>query len=233
MRAYPFAIASMLAVAGISHSPLRGHEGPGDDGGDRGDSSGTGSIQGTFASFERVKTRGATSERDVVVYLVSDSRTEHAPPATPPVVSQEKLEFSPHVLPVLAGSTVVFRNLDGVTHNVFSAEDCCSMDIDMESGGPETTRKFTEPCVVSAVCRLHPDMSLWIVVLDNPWFTHVELEKVEQGDDKVYTSAFEIAGVPPGTYTLTFWNKALKPQEYEVTVEPGKATSFDVTIAKQ
>src|SRR5690606_11086411 len=84
----------------------------------------TGAVRGTFTSLQRLLTRGATSQRDVVVYLRSAAPAEHAPPREPVVVVQEKLAFQPHVLPVVRGTTVRFENRDDVDHNVYSAEGC-------------------------------------------------------------------------------------------------------------
>ena len=46
-------------------------------------------------------------------------RKEHAR------MDQKNLMFVPHVLPVLAGTTVDFMNSDDVLHNVFSPDKCC------------------------------------------------------------------------------------------------------------
>jgi len=191
----------------------------------------TGSVVGTFKSLARLQTRGATSQKDVVLYLTSEVKKEHDPPAAPVEVTQSKLQFVPHVLPVLAGTTISFKNADGVTHNVFCSEVCCPVDKDMPASS-SATHVFDKPGLASIVCRLHPDMSLWVIVLDNPWFTRIELEKSEDGGEKSYSAPYRISGVPPGEYTLTFWNKKLQPQAFPVTVEAGKETTVDVQIAE-
>jgi len=189
----------------------------------------TGTVRGTFTSHQRLLTRGATSQRDVVVYLRSTEEEQHAPPQEPAVVTQKQLQFHPHVLPLLRGTPIRFVNEDGVDHNVFSTEECCAIDLDMP---PHTTKEITalRDCVASVVCRLHPEMSLWIVVLDNPWFAHVELEKDKQGDVRIYSAEYSIRDVPPGTYALTFWNKKLRPMEFPVVVKPDSETVQDVVI---
>lgn len=195
----------------------------------REDAGPTGSVRGTFVSHERLLTRGATSQRDVVIYLRAARELPHAPPAEPALVSQRKLQFHPHVLPVLRGTRVRFLNEDDVTHNVFSTEDCCTVDLTM---APHTDSPvvFAEEGVASMVCRLHPEMSLWVVVLRDPWFTHVELEKELWEEGRSYSAAYAIEGVPPGTYTLSFWNKKLRPQEYTVSVGAGRVTELDVVV---
>lgn len=191
-----------------------------------------GSVKGTFTSLERLKTKGDTSERDVVLYLREKTPTPHRPPAEAVVVRQERLTFKPHVLPVMAGTRIRYENVDAVVHNVFASESCCKVNLDM----PATSNgevSFQEVGVASIICRLHPDMSMFVVVLDNPYFTGIELTKQggKEGDGPAqYSGGFEIRDVPPGEYVLTFWNKKLKPMEFPVRVEEGKSTAVDVLV---
>lgn len=187
----------------------------------------TGSVSGKFTALSRVKTRGDTSEKDIVVYLKPAKAQEHTPPSAPIEVLQEKLQFKPHVLPVLKGSSLSFKNADTVTHNVFAKDDCCSMDMDMPAGNDGAV-KLDKSGVVSVICRLHPEMSMFIVVLDDPWFAHAELKKVKVDGKSTYTCEYSISGVPPGSYTLTFWNKKLKAAEFEITIEAGADTALDI-----
>ena len=190
-----------------------------------------GSVTGIFLSRERLKTRGDTSQRNVVIYLTQEKEGEYAPPQEPVIVGQKKLKFIPHVVPILRGTTVRFENLDDVTHNTFASDTCCSMDVDMDAG-KNASYVFNKSGVASLVCRLHPDMSMWVVVLDNPYFTGVEVKKEKVDDENVYRAKFTIEGVPPGTYTLTFWNKKLAPQETSISVASGIATEVDILIEK-
>jgi len=188
-----------------------------------------GVVRGSFTSHQRLLTRGATSQRDVIVYLTADRASTQPSPTKPAVVSQERLRFDPHVLAIRCGSKVQFVNKDDVDHNVFSAEKCCSMDL-MMSPRSEKEVAFDEVGVSSIVCRLHPEMSLWIVVLRDPWFTQIQLDKQKDGDGSAYTADYKIPDVPPGQYTLTFWNKKLRPVEYKVTVAAGEETRLDISI---
>jgi hypothetical protein len=64
-------------------------------------------------------------------------------------------------------------------------------------------------------------MEAFIVVLDTPYFTKT--------DDK---GAFQIAGVPPGHYTLEAWSEKLKGIHQPVIVEAGKPTAVQVALVK-
>lgn len=190
----------------------------------------TGSLSGQFISKKRLKTRGPTSERDVVLYLKSKSPQKHAAPKEPAVVLQEKLQFSPHVIPLLIGSKVSFQNKDQVDHNVFASEPCCCVD-STAGPGKEVSYQFDKPGVASIVCRLHPDMSVWVMALEEPWFTSVELNKEKsQEGNRLYRAEYSIADIPAGEYSMTFWNKKLQPETRTVVIKAGEATSFDFVI---
>ena len=72
----------------------------------------TGSIKG------EVTVSGVRSPENLVVYI-DNVPGEYPPPAEPAEVDQKKLVFIPHVLPVVKGTTVVFKNGDPLLHNVF------------------------------------------------------------------------------------------------------------------
>lgn len=189
----------------------------------------TGGVKGSFRSLERLKTKGDTSQRDLVIYLEEKVKTDHAAPSDPVKVKQERLVFKPHVLPVVKGTKVEFTNGDDVVHNVFAQDDCCKVDVDMPAGKVES-QTFETLGVASIVCRLHPDMSMYVVVLENPYFTAVEIAKSDQEGDggATYGTTYEIANVPPGDYSLTFWNKKLAPKKFDITIQAGETTTFDI-----
>ena len=72
----------------------------------------TGSIKGEITAS------GVRSPEDVVVFIESVPGEQKAP-AEPAMMDQKKLTFVPHVLPIVKGTTVNFRNGDPVLHNVF------------------------------------------------------------------------------------------------------------------
>lgn len=191
-----------------------------------------GKIVGTFETTEKVKLRGDTSEKDIVFFLekVGDNRF---PPSNKAIeVDQKKLTFVPHVLPVLAGSTVRFKNSDNVKHNIFASDDCCKVDQDTEVGGHHDI-EFDKAGVSALVCRIHPEMSMFVIVLENPHFTQAELSKGENAEGKrAYLTKFVLDGVPPGKYRLKTWNKRLPPVSTEVEVADGVTTNVELKHEK-
>jgi plastocyanin len=67
-----------------------------------------------------VKVKGLRSPANILVYLSKAPAASGEMSTTKLVMDQRNLEFIPHVLPILVGSTVQFPNNDKVDHNVFS-----------------------------------------------------------------------------------------------------------------
>ncbi len=136
-------------------------------------------------------------------------------PAEPPIVDQWNVEFIPHVLPALKGSTIDFPNTDSVRHNVYSPVPIPGTHRMLSLGtyDPEVIKiiRLDKPGEIALRCNVHKEMSAFIVVLDNPYFTLT---------DK--TGEFELDNVPPGDYTLKTWQEKYKPVTQQVTVKPNQ-----------
>ena len=154
---------------------------------------------------------------NVVVYL------EKAPagpaPAEHPAMTQKDERFIPHVLPILAGTTVEFPNQDEIFHNVFSLSGPKQFDLPKYPAGASRSVTFPKPGVVNVFCHIHTDMSAVVLVLENPYF-------VTPGED----GKFSLAGVPPGDYTLIAWHERIKPVKQKIRVVAGRATTMNFDI---
>ena len=189
-----------------------------------------GSIRGTIsASGTTVKTTGATSYKHVVVYL--EPADKKAAPAVKKTVQmdQKGLVFKPHVMAVQKGTTVDFLNSDSINHNVFCVDDCCDGKMDLGQWGRGQKRSYTFDKVGPAtlLCKLHPEMSAYVVVVDTPHFTIAAIDGESQ------KAAYSIANVPPGKYVLKTWHKKLNVTTQEVVIEDGKATTQDIVLKKK
>ena len=166
----------------------------------------------------QISAPGLRSAADIVVSLHAP-HVVAAPETTPAEMDQKDMTFEPHVVAVTTGSTVRFLNSDPVAHNVFSPEG--SYDLGTWQQGQSKEHTFTAAGVYTQLCRLHPEMEGYVVVLDTPYFA-------VSGPD----GHFEIDDVPAGQYTLETWSEKLKPVKQTVTVERGKTTTASVTLAK-
>ncbi len=174
----------------------------------------TGSIQG--------KLIGYPDPQNVVVYI-DNVPGEHPPPEELVELDQVKLEFVPHVLPVVKGTTVRFHNNDPVSHDI-TWPACCGGAYPSHSLGTwdkGNTKDFTyaKEGKLTLLCKVHPRMEAHVVVLQNPFFT--------KGNEE---GTFEIKEVPPGEYLLKAWcpkPRKRKPKVAKVTVAAGKVTDQD------
>jgi len=138
----------------------------------------------------------------VVVWLeptagapVMPVKTSHAQ-----MIQRDKT-FSPHVLPVLAGTVVNFPNYDPIFHNAFSNYDGQVFDIGLYAPGTTRAIAFRREGVARVFCNIHPAMSAVIVVLKSPYFA------VSNPN-----GAFEILGVPPGSYRMHVFHERATEQ---------------------
>jgi plastocyanin len=129
-----------------------------------------GPVSGTV---EIVDAGGAkrTTVREVLVYL---DGVETPVPAsllepTPELKSEDKV-FVPHVLVVPVGEEVTFPNVDEIMHNVFSITRGNRFDLGLYKSGARKNYVFETPGVARIYCNIHPQMSAFVLVRDNPYF---------------------------------------------------------------
>ncbi len=181
-----------------------------------------GSIKG------EVSASGVRSPEYVVVYI-EKAPGEYKPPAKAVEMDQKKISFIPHVLPIVVGTTVVFKNSDPLLHNVFwpASEDGSYESNNLGTWGQGDSRSFTFNKLghVVLLCNIHPEMEGHILVLQNPYFAVVGKE-----------GTYEIKDVPPGNYTLKTWYpqpRKLKSQSAQVTVSAGKTATQDFSLSRR
>ncbi len=128
---------------------------------------------------------------------------------------QKDKTFSPHVLPISAGTSVEFPNADPIFHNAFSSYNGQIFDVGLYPPGSARVVRFTREGVVRVFCNIHSSMSALIVVLGTPYFAATRRD-----------GSFEVLNVPPGGYQLAVFHErateaTLKGLERRITVEPG------------
>ena len=125
--------------------------------------------------------------RDAVVYL---ERVDGPAPRPAPghvVMDQKNLAFAPHVLPVVAGTTVDFTNSDDIQHNVFSpSKSAGAFDLGSYSRGEMRSVTMSEPGDVLVLCNIHMEMEAHILVVRDPFFALTDAD-----------GRYRIADVPP------------------------------------
>jgi plastocyanin len=124
-----------------------------------------------------------------------------------PRMDQRNETFVPHVLAIVAGTTVDFPNSDRVYHNVFSLSRARSFDLGRYPAGRSKSVRFDRPGVVRVFCEIHSHMSAFILVFAHRYFAVTD-------DDGRY----RIDNVPPGSYTLVAWNESVPQTTRRVVV---------------
>jgi plastocyanin len=146
-----------------------------------------------------------------VVYLDPAPRAAFDAREEPRVrLDQRDEQFVPHVLAIVAGTTVDFPNNDRTYHNVFSLSKTRSFDLGRYAAGRSKAIRFDRPGIVRVFCDIHSHMSAFILVFAHRYFAVTN-------DDGRYA----IDNVPPGSYTVVAWNEAMSPESRRVTVPEG------------
>jgi plastocyanin len=187
-----------------------------------GDTAGAAYDSRKFKFAERVN---YAEMHDFVVYVVGTVGTNAALPdkrvqvITTKKVSQRGAMFSPHVLPVMAGTTVQWPNYDEILHNVFSLSETKPFDLDLYKAPVVKQVTFDQPGRVDVFCSIHTAMSCVVLVLENPYFAATS----EKG-------RYVILNVPAGTYQLKAWHERLPAQVQEITVPEKGEVKADFTL---
>ncbi len=176
-----------------------------------------GAITGT------VKCKRVRYPENVVVYIEKIGDNKFPAPEEHGVVDQFNLTFVPHVIAIQMGTTIDFPNSDSVRHNVLSPPDCpIQFNLGTYDVGVVKHVTFDKSGEIPLLCNVHAEMSAFVIVLENPYFSIT-------GKDGV----FKIENVPAGTYKLSAWHERLKTITKDVTIEAGKTANVDFQLKKR
>ncbi len=119
------------------------------------------------------------------------------------VLDQVNKTFIPHVMPVLKGATLRLKNGDPFLHNVhaYVNKQTFFNRALPPIKGVTIAQVLKDPATYVMLCDVHTEMSAYLVVLENPFFT--------QPDESGF---YLIRSIPPGEYTLVRYD----PEEKEL-----------------
>ncbi len=154
---------------------------------------------------------GKVSPGKSVVYVDAIPGKTFPAPAQKPLLSQQGLMFSPHLIVVQQGTTVEFQNNDSVQHNIFwpsiSGNKKEGHNLGTWPKGEKRDFKFDQPGVVPLLCNVHSEMSGFIIVSPTPYFAETDAN-----------GNYKIENVPDGKYTVVAWHEGSKQQTKPVEV---------------
>ncbi len=180
----------------------------------------------TSRALKFAEVKNYEDEHDFVVHIMGAVGTNTPAAVTTPrqVITEKKISqkgamFSPHVMPIVVGTTVEWPNYDDILHNVFSMSESNPFDLDLYKAPVVKSWKFDRPGRVDVYCSIHSQMSCVILVLENPFFAST--------DGK---GRYSIPNVPPGTYKLKAWYERLPAEVKEVIVPETGEVKVDFVL---
>ncbi|HEX6306619.1 MAG TPA: carboxypeptidase regulatory-like domain-containing protein [Longimicrobiales bacterium] len=163
-------------------------------------------------AFQRVAVNDDGTLRNVFVYVRDGLGERQFGSATEQkVIDQVGCMYQPHVTGLQTGQPLVFRNSDGLLHNVNAQPEANRpFNISQPTSMDSPARTFTQPEIMIPIrCDVHGWMEAYVAVVEHPYFAVT-------GED----GSFRIENLPPGDYTVEAWHERLGTQTMQVTVAP-------------
>ena len=176
--------------------------------------------------------------KNVVIY----ARVRGAKPTVPdknPVMDQKGCAYYPHVLAVVAGSTVDLTSSDPVAHNVHShAKKNEAINYQIPQPGKVIPHKVAKAEEIKFTCDIHAWMTGYIVAVPNNFFTvtgyknadgtWISSDNYEKSAD---AGAYSIAEVPAGKVRVIAWHEELGSANKTVEVPASGDIAVNFTSA--
>lgn len=158
---------------------------------------------------------------NIFVHVTNPPEGNYTAPSEPAVIDQRGCQYHPHVIGVMAGQPLEFKNSDGLLHNVHGLpNENRPFNLGMPATLTESSVTLNRPEPLFHVkCDVHPWMQAYVAVMDNPYFAVT-------GKD----GHFSIEGLPAGTYTVEAWHERLGTKTAEVTVTDGGTATADFSF---
>jgi len=153
-----------------------------------------------------------------IVYLtgVPNSPDANRPPM---VMDQRHEQFIPHVLPIVVGTTVRFRNSEEVYHNVFSLSRAKTFNLGRYPKGQYRDVVFDKPGAVSVYCDIHTHMNAFILVLPNSCFAAIDAE-----------GYYQLRNIPAGEYEIKIWHPNWPEKTQKIVVDENGVTEVNFVL---
>jgi plastocyanin len=160
--------------------------------------------------------------KNVVVRIAKGASGTFPTPTSEVVMDQHACSYQPHVAVAQAGQVVTIKNSDQTLHNVHTFKGPTTLFNQAQIFGTPPIKKKAPSVgdVVKFKCDVHPWMTGYLLVTDNPFFAIT-------GDD----GSFSLKDVPPGEYTVEAWHEKLGTKTAKLTVAAGKPAELKFEFA--
>jgi plastocyanin len=156
---------------------------------------------------------------NAVVYIKSGfGDRAFASPTDPVVIDQKGCLYNPHVVALMVGQPLQFRNSDQEAHNVHGRPKVVD-GWNFLMSRPNSTRDvtFDRPEVgILVSCDVHPWMRAYVSVFDNPYFAVTPSN-----------GTATLKAVPPGDYVVAVWHETLGTLDKPVALPASGAASLE------
>ncbi|MGQ0733629.1 MAG: carboxypeptidase regulatory-like domain-containing protein [Acidobacteriota bacterium] len=162
------------------------------------------------------------SLQNVFVYVKDGLGSRTYPVATTAVrLDQQGCTYIPHVFGVQVGQTVMVSNSDSTLHNVHAMPKANrEFNFGQPVKVPAAPRVFTTPEVMVPIrCDVHGWMNAYVGVLPHPFFAVTGAN-----------GAFELTGLPAGSFTIEAWHETLGTRTQQVTVDGQTPATVNLTF---
>ncbi len=160
--------------------------------------------------------------QNAVVRISKNAPAGSPVPSTPVIVDQQDCLYHPRVQAAMTGQKMAIRNSDGTLHNIHAYDGSKTLFNQAQPPKANEIQKDIKGAeVMKLKCDVHPWMTGYVVVSDNPFFSTT-------GAD----GHFSIAA-PAGTYTLESWHERLGKKTQQVTVVAGQPAKVTFSYAPE
>ena len=154
---------------------------------------------------------GAPARDAVVTVYPAGGGYAPNPSATPLVMAQKDIAFSPYVLIAPVGAVVAFPNHDVVRHHVYSFSKPHPFQLKLYGREAERTERFDRAGVVALGCNIHDAMAAYIKVVDTRFTALTDAE-----------GRARVTGLPDGPAVVKVWH----PQAASPNGEDSRTTTL-------
>jgi len=139
-------------------------------------------------------------------------------PSQPVSINQMGCIYEPRIVGVVVGQTLQVRNSDELLHNVhgLSVKGNSFNVSEPKAGMVQQFKMKDEEVMLRLKCDVHSWMVAFVGVVTNPFFAVSDRNGM-----------FEIANVPPGSYSIQAWHERYGPVVQKVAVRAGSASTVD------
>lgn len=142
------------------------------------------------------------------------------------VVDQKDKQFTQKMFVTSKGANAIFKNSDGINHNIFANDKKAGVKFDvglMNPGGSTVHKVEWDEKIVKCSCKIHPRMKTWIASISSKYYKVIEFQK---GTTEF---SFEMNGFPENFSQLKVWMPNYDPIELSLS----KGESQDTALIKR